>query len=424
MATIFVGVFIYSDVINSCGPETDSIPGSSKLIPTQIDCSIVCSKLNECELNDRFDQCSEDCENSYTLDLKDCIFDKECEEIELSCFSESGEITDCETICGILEQCAEIPFEGCMTECPSFDPDKTDCIINTDCDSIPEVCFEERKDEQCALFCAQLVECEIVSQADQWNCESMCQEEGQELINCVLGSPCEKVDRWCFGQTPRADCGMFCDHLIECGNWEFEDYALCMEECNLEPQSLVDCVIESECMILDICYENPWPEPECTDYCDRLGQCGILEPWDFVECLEDCIDESAENLWCVMNTPCVDIGSTCWDNPYPDSCENACDKMTECGFELPFNECFTICMDLWSADTPACVLENSCGELETICFETTLEGDCADVCEKMTACGLIKETENCIDNCKESWTEDKIECVHLMPCDSIPASCN
>lgn len=422
LVTAIVSVFfLFSENIRNCGPQN---PAEEKItISNEDECDFLCKKLNECELNDLFDDCGNYCESTYTKELKECIYDNNCDAIEIQCFSAKADIPDCVALCEILEKCAKEPFEECISECPDFDKEKINCISKTECDSIVEECLEENKEKRCDLFCTQLVDCEIIGPSDFWTCKDICLDEEKALIDCVLNSSCNQVDRWCFGVRPQISCGMFCDHLTDCGYWEADSYALCMEECNLESQSLVDCVIHSECVIAELCYENPWSKPECGEYCEKLIDCNLLEPWDFVECLEECIEEPADNIWCVMNTSCAHIAHVCWDNPYQDDCANACDKMVECRFGLPFEECFALCIDLWSADTPVCILESTCDLIEDGCFQPAFKAECANACRKMMECNLMGEQENCHEDCFENWSEEKVECVRIKSCGDISASC-
>jgi hypothetical protein len=211
--------------------------------------------------------------------------------------------------------------------------------------------------------------------------------------------------------------------LIECGQWDADEADACMRSCWYEPTELIQCVSDSDCETLDFCYSNPFSLSDCEDYCQKLIECEMYEPWAYLECWDSCQLEPAEVVWCAISAPCEQIEAVCWSNPMLDQCESACDFMLECGIESDNTICVEVCMTSWDEQTIGCAAEATCEQLEDECFAPDIDSLCEQTCAQLVQCGADALAEDCQNFCTAHWSIVLINCIDTAQCDQIEAAC-
>jgi hypothetical protein len=125
----------------------------------------------------------------------------------------------------------------------AWDEATLSCIMSRGCEELGAACLR-RPDAECREVCRRLIDCEMEAELD--DCAVVCAANlPEETRQCILGSPCQDIDRACFGEQPDI-CRTACDKVVACGY--DEDAAACYEACQANPDlQLIGCILAFPC---------------------------------------------------------------------------------------------------------------------------------------------------------------------------------
>ena len=386
------------------------------------DCPAACEKMIACGKFESQEKCLTVCLASYPGDLRDCIVSSECEELMNACFTISSD--ECLDVCDRMELCGYLPWDECLRVChENTEPTTIDCINNEDtCEGIEEYCLDAfNKGAVCRDYCDRMIECGHFDSSARLECLDLCQTEEQDRIDCVFVQECDDIMDICFDPEMSPACSSYCAKIDDCGmNELLEDD--CALVCRDAQRAHIGCVQEAGCDELPWCFEADWAIPDCREYCRKLVECGEYDWQEFPLCLQDCRQEPLETLLCVLEESCSDIEVLCMRTVVDEACALSCEVMFECGLMADPDLCFSICLDAWEMWTMDCVVGSQCEEIDPFCFDP-LAYDCRDACDRLYACGLSENAGLCINQCYASWNDTTIDCALGAPCETMGEEC-
>jgi len=405
-------------------PENNKVPFSvptSQFLP--IDCGSVCDKLSQCDIEEYFENCMDICPPFYSQPIRECVMESNCEYIRRDCFSKESRLPDCREACEIVADCDVMEFGRCVKSCKDWDENILDCVHDADCGQMAYQCFSPDPVSDCVPFCDRLLECGQMDFSMENECLDICSRMSRKSVDCVLNSDCKDIDPWCFGPDPKPSCPEYCHVLSNCRYYDLDGYSSCMADCQFEPETIIECVADSDCFSIDFCYQNPGRHSDCEDYCHRLVDCDFYDSWDYLDCWKDCREESVETVMCVMEKSCHNM-SFCFSNNYLADCENVCLALKECGGEENFEDCLFACVENWPGEGDWDFEDYPYSHVDDWCQDNLLQEQCRVSCKKLRGCPTNKYSRNCEENCfLERWSNEKLVCLNNSSCEKIVEDC-
>ena len=407
---------IFSSMWDDLPTETKSPFADLTSQTPPIDCITVCDKLDQCD-SPLFEHCMDLCPPFYSEALRSCVMEADCDLVKTDCFGGADKSTDCLSICKHVSMCDVMDFKSCATRCKSWNEEMLECISDSDCDSILNRCFTPDPYEDCIPFCQKLIDCRQMGLDMEVECREICIGLSRNAVECALNSSCEDIEPFCFGQNPKPLCTPYCEVLTECDFYELDDFDICMNDCQSEPDILIQCIARSDCFTLEFCYDNPNQMTDCEDYCAKLISCEYFDSWEYLDCWKECEYEPAETVWCVLEKSCEDIESVCMENPISGKCEAVCGPIVDCGLEDSMEECLSHCFDNWPEKGSQFFFDYP--KISDQC----LEFRCQEACSKLEGCGYHILDMGCIDQCNQYWSREKEACILESDCIEIESDC-
>lgn len=255
--------------IMRCAMETDCdlIEQECFEFPYDVLCEPYCNRLLSCEAMapGDFELCMETCYDE-SPNLVECVLEVECDQIESYCLNNAPNPL-CGDYCLALVDCEwidEEDFKLCMIDCKSESADLVECVVDAPCDEM-DFCYEQdAATSGCALYCKKALDCQLMFPDRFDQCFNDCSEESIEVIDCVIESSCEEIEEVCWSNPYPLLCESACDRLNQCGIWF--DAAQCYESCmGVWSTRSSQCVLDLPCeQIENDCFnpENETDEPD------------------------------------------------------------------------------------------------------------------------------------------------------------------
>ncbi len=160
-------------------------------------CLEACERLDACdELGDIDPEfCPVLCLEAWGDVTLACLLDSNCVELGPVCLGRPDPI--CADVCYKLMECGlESEYDDCALTCStSLGEQLRQCILDAPCGQIDDVCFGVQPD-LCAVVCEKLVNCELDDDFDV--CYEACDAAPDlDLIRCILAHPCEDIVENC-----------------------------------------------------------------------------------------------------------------------------------------------------------------------------------------------------------------------------------
>ncbi|HPQ67676.1 MAG TPA: hypothetical protein PKW95_01025 [bacterium] len=165
-------------------------------------CLDVCDRLDRCDALGDIDpiDCPALCHSEWDELQISCLLTESCDDLGPVCLEQVD--PECEQVCLRLIDCGlEDVYEDCVLTCgANLEDELRACILDTECENIDRVCFAAGED-LCDLACRKAVECNL--DEDYTACYDACQEGyDTELIGCILAFDCAQIGEQCLGTPP------------------------------------------------------------------------------------------------------------------------------------------------------------------------------------------------------------------------------
>ncbi len=329
----------------------------------------------------------------------------------------------CAAACERLRVC-EDPQAGpaCSAICRNqWSPGVADCVKSATCTQTP-ACFADVRGPSCDDVCQKVETCGLLKPEE--NCRTLCDTQWDaDARQCMMATACNEIPATCLPAAENEPCVNYCNRLGECGLVDPADQYACIQSClTIEEPDLRDCVYRVGCdQITAVCLQRNY-DPVCVEACERLNRCDALGDLPFEECPAACYQQWDDNtLSCIISRGCNEIGPVCFQQ-YDPVCENVCGKLVNCQLEDEVEDCLAVCTTDLADEARTCITQTACGDIERLCFGRE-PNMCDVVCRKAVDCRIDSDYQACYDSCTGSYDLMLIGCILNHSCEQIPQQC-
>jgi len=330
----------------------------------------------------------------------------------------------CRLACSRLQICGRPPAgKECLDLCAAeWNEETRECVQQAACREIDERCFPPETVSFCEQICERLQTCWFFDYVEE--CLFACEDDWDyQMRACLAETPCEEAETVCFPAREETPCAAFCDRLSECGLIEPEDTVGCLDFCVMtnDPE-MTECADNVPCEDIEpICLADDY-DPLCLIACERLTACEALDDLDAEACPAVCMAEWDDPmLACLLDAACGEMAPICLGVVDPD-CREACDKLAACDLEYDPVECGISCTLNMEPNLRQCILETRCRSIDTVCFGAGPD-PCEIFCDKLVFCGFESNFDACVMDCREVFDQQLVGCVLAFPCETMEAHC-
>lgn len=330
----------------------------------------------------------------------------------------------CRKACSRLKICERQPTgKECLDLCEAeWNEETRQCVQQAACREIDEMCFPPEIASFCEQICERMQSCWFFDYVEE--CLITCEDEWDyQMRACLAVTPCEEAEAVCFPAREYTPCASFCERLSECGLIEPEDEVGCLDFCVMtDDPEMPECAENVPCEDIEpICLADEY-DPLCVVACDRLTACEALDDPDAEACPAVCMAEWDEPIIsCLLDAACGEMAPICL-GIVDEDCREACDKLTACEMEYDAAECAISCTLNMEPEMRQCILDTRCRSIDTVCFGVGPD-PCDIFCDKLVFCGFESSFEACATDCREAFDQQLVNCVLSFPCETMEANC-